>query len=93
MAIRCFFNAANQGHAKAQFYLGSMYCLGQGVAVNYMEALRWYARSADQGYVDAQFDLALVSRQTTQKPFNMLPLLIRKAMTRLLISWIFWPKR
>jgi len=48
---------AEQGDAKAQFVLGTMYRDGQGVGKDPAETLRWWTRSAELGYVDAQFAL------------------------------------
>ena len=41
--------AADQGHAKAQFNLGGMYFQGQGVPQNTSEALRWLHKAQVQG--------------------------------------------
>ncbi|HEY4052808.1 MAG TPA: tetratricopeptide repeat protein [Terriglobales bacterium] len=49
---------AEEGDAKAQANLGSMYSHGQGVPQNYVEALRWYRRAADQGDPQGQDGLA-----------------------------------
>ena len=46
--------AAQQGEAAAQCYLGICYQTGQGVAQDYVEALRWYRRAADQNDAAAQ---------------------------------------
>ena len=48
---------AEQGDAKAQFALGTMYRDGQGVARDYAEALRWWRKAAEQGVIDAQYAL------------------------------------
>ncbi len=48
---------AEQGDAKAQFALGTMYRDGQGVDRDYDEALSWWRRAAEQGVVDASFAL------------------------------------
>ncbi len=48
---------AEQGDAKAQFALGTMYRDGRGVAQDYDEALRWWRKAAESGLVDAQFAL------------------------------------
>jgi TPR repeat protein len=41
--------AAQQGHARAQYNLGTMYSLGLGVPINGPESALWYARAASQG--------------------------------------------
>src|SRR6266487_2686026 len=46
--------AAEQGDAKAQFNLGSMYHDGQGLPRDYAEAFRWCQKAAEQGYARAQ---------------------------------------
>ncbi len=48
---------AEQGDARAQFVLGTMYRDGQGVAQDYTEALRWWGKAAELGVIDAQFAL------------------------------------
>ena len=49
---------AEQGDAKAQLELGSMYAKGQGVPVDTQEAMKWYHKAAEQGHVLAQYNLA-----------------------------------
>jgi len=49
-----------QGDMLAQYWLGVMYSLGQGVAQDYAEAARWYRLAAEQGYPRAQFNLAFM---------------------------------
>lgn len=61
-ALREFGALADQGDARAQFYLGVMHENGQGVAKDSAEAAKWYLRSAEQGHLDAQQNLALLYR-------------------------------
>ena len=58
--VRTFCEAADQGHAGAQFNLGIMYFNGRGVVQNYTEALQWYRKAADQGHADAQLNLGVM---------------------------------
>jgi uncharacterized protein len=51
---------ADQGYPAAQNSLGARYRDGQGVAQDFVEALKWFRRAADQGYAEAQFNLALM---------------------------------
>ena len=48
---------ANKGDASAQFKLGGMYQFGNGVRRDYLEAIMWYTKAAEQGYASAQFSL------------------------------------
>jgi TPR repeat protein len=41
--------AAERGHHDAQYNLGFMYILGEGVTADVAEGLLWLHRSADQG--------------------------------------------
>ena len=41
--------AAEQGHADAQYNLGLMYDRGDGVPENDAEAVKWYRMAAEQG--------------------------------------------
>ena len=46
--------AAEQGDAEAQFNLGAMYALGEGVLKDEAEAVRWCRLAAEQGLALAQ---------------------------------------
>lgn len=48
-AAECYRRAAERGHPDAQYNLGFMCLLGEGVEANPTEALRWLKLSADQG--------------------------------------------
>jgi TPR repeat protein len=52
---------AEQGEARAQFYLGMLYENGDGVPEDYGKAREWYEKSAAQGDANAQFYLGLMS--------------------------------
>jgi TPR repeat protein len=50
---------AEQGNAEAQTALGDMYAGGRGVPQDYVEAVKWFRRAAEQGFAaDAQDSLA-----------------------------------
>ena len=51
---------AEQGGARAQFYLGHMYYFGKGVPQHYTEAAKWYRKAAEQGDAGAQNFLGLM---------------------------------
>lgn len=52
-----YLRAAEQGDAKAQTMLGSMYEKGQGISKDYQEAFKWYLKAAEQNDAEAQFRL------------------------------------
>lgn len=52
-------NAALAGDASAQYNLSIAYGNGDGTMVNPQQALSWLQQSANQGYLAAQYDLAL----------------------------------
>ncbi len=56
-ALKWYRKAAEQGDAKAQYDLGSMYGTGRGVTQDYAEAARWYRKAAEQGNAKAQYHL------------------------------------
>src|SRR4051812_48536291 len=56
-ALRLYRPLAEQGLAVAQFNVGLMYDVGQGVLQNYPEAVKWYRLAANQGRSDAQYQL------------------------------------
>ena len=43
--------------ANGQNTLGILYARGQGVAVDHVEAVRWFRKAAEQGYATAQHNL------------------------------------
>jgi TPR repeat protein len=49
-AVEWYLRAAERGHPDAQYNLGFMYLLGEGVQANPNEGLRWLRGSADQGH-------------------------------------------
>lgn len=56
------------GHADAQFYLGLLYQNGQGGALNYTIARKWYQKAADQGHLGSKAQLiALTLLQSSAK--------------------------
>lgn len=59
-AVKWFLKAAEQGHAAAQFGLGTMYYFGHGVPEDYKEAVKWHRLAAEQGHFGAQHDLGMM---------------------------------
>lgn len=56
-AIKCFRAAAEQGHAVAQYNLGTCYQEGKGVTQNYAEAVKWIRKAAENGHSSAQHNM------------------------------------
>ena len=52
-----YLSLANQNDAKACYNLGLMYQDGDGVTKNLDEAVKWYSKSAELGYKEAQYTL------------------------------------
>jgi len=52
-AASLFQQAADLGHAGAQYYLGMLYEKGTGVPKDLATALKWYGQSATNGYAEA----------------------------------------
>lgn len=51
---------AMQGDTTAQFNLGSIYALGEGVPQSYDNAFTWYEKAAKKGNVHSQHNIALM---------------------------------
>jgi|GEM_PF-4448001 len=47
-------------NAEAQFMMGAMYNSGQGVARDYVEAVKWFLNAAEQGHTQAQYNVGLM---------------------------------
>ena len=58
-AFDWYSRSAKQGFAKAQFNLGHMYILGQGVDQDKSQGVDWQVKAAEQGLVEAQFEIGL----------------------------------
>jgi uncharacterized protein len=63
-AIRLCRPLAEQGDAKAQSALGSMYELGHGVPHDFVASAKWYRKAAEQGYARAQSALGFIYLQS-----------------------------
>ena len=50
--------AAERGHAEAQFQLGMLYASGEQLPLDYVTAAKWISAAAEQGWVAAQSTLA-----------------------------------
>jgi TPR repeat protein len=59
-ALREFRAAAQTGDAGADYYLGRMYLMAEGVAADYKQAVRYFRRAAAQGNANAQFYLGVL---------------------------------
>ena len=51
---------ADNGDSEAQNNLGHIYYNGKGVKQDYVEAFKWYKKSAEQGNSTAQYNLAIM---------------------------------
>ena len=62
-ALRKWKPLAEEGNARAQYWLGSMYKNGRGVPQDDKTALKWYRLSAEQGHALAQNNLELLQKK------------------------------
>src|SRR5215470_1665163 len=58
-AVREWLPLAQQGDARAQFLLGTLYAQGHGVPQDYGAAAQWFRQAAEQGHVGAQYNLGV----------------------------------
>jgi hypothetical protein len=58
-AFDWYSRSAEQGFAEAQFNLGRMYVLGQGVDQNKSQGVDWQVKAAEQGLAEAQFEIGM----------------------------------
>lgn len=56
-SFHCLYLVAQDGMERAQDLLGDLYYYGNGVEQDHSEAVKWFRRSAEQGYARAQNDL------------------------------------
>ena len=55
--VSSFPQAAQKGDAKAQYYLGTMYWYGIGIAKDEAKAVLWFRKAAEQGHARAEYAL------------------------------------
>jgi hypothetical protein len=67
-AAKWYRKAAEQGFAKGQAQLASLYAFGRGVQRDHVEAAKWYRLAADQGDGDAQLSLGIMYHNGTGVP-------------------------
>ncbi|MBW8881841.1 MAG: sel1 repeat family protein, partial [Asticcacaulis sp.] len=53
-AVRIFTPLAEAGNRSAQYYLGGMYSVGDGVTQDWATSMDWYLKAANQGHAGAQ---------------------------------------
>ena len=57
-AVKLLKTEAQDGNPESMYLIGECYYNGRGVAEDHGTAFLWYKASAEQGYADAQGDLA-----------------------------------
>ncbi len=62
LALPLLRQAAAQGHAGAQYYLGRCYDRSEGVPADPETAVYWYKKAADSGYADALYEMGTCYR-------------------------------
>ncbi len=60
LALDIFLPLAKQDNMAAQYNLGQMYRKGNGMAVDFVEAARWYRLAAAQGDAQSQYNLGVM---------------------------------
>ena len=64
-------HAANSGHGKAQFQLGTQYMKGEHVSRNRKIGLKWFKRAAMQNIPEAHYNLAVMHEKGDGVPMSM----------------------
>jgi TPR repeat protein len=59
-ALSLYQNLAKQGTIEANYYLGNIYYLGEGVEKDYKKAFVFYKKASDKGFMKATKNLALM---------------------------------
>ena len=72
---------ADQGDTAAQCELGLRYCSGDGVAKDYVEALKWLRKAADQGDAKAEYNIGVCYERGEGVPKDPSVLLLETTLT------------
>ena len=70
VALGIFLPLAKQDNMAAQYNLGQMYRKGNGTAVDFAEAARWYRLAAAQGDAQSQYNLGVMYYNAQGVPRN-----------------------
>ncbi len=70
-ALREWQPVAEQGDANAQYNMGLLYALGQGVPQDFKRAAEWYEKAAQQGVAAAQYNLGVIYANGQGVPQNV----------------------
>ena len=69
-SIADLYREAQAENLEAEFQLGVRYAKGQGVALDYVAAARWFGAAADRGVARAQFDMGVLYEHGRGVPIN-----------------------
>jgi len=86
-ALSGFSYCARQGDKLAQFYLGVIYDIGKGIPVDKTKAFQWFLKLADQGVMEAQYNVAIMlykGEGTTQDVTQAVTVSIKKTINTLI---------
>jgi uncharacterized protein len=78
-AMRLLRPLADAGDAKAEFHLGRMYTLGEGVGQDPGQAITWYRKAAQHGDPEAAFVLGVMFLDRSGAPQEEALVWLRKA--------------
>lgn len=70
-ALSWFKQAGVNGYAPAAYYVGWMYCYGEGVTQNYNEALAWYTKAKELGMAEAKPMIAYCQNYAKSGSFSI----------------------
>lgn len=63
---------AEQGDAKAQYNVGTMYDAGAGLPFDAIKAIEWYEKAALQGHAKAQYALGMMYESGYGSPHDLM---------------------
>ena len=59
-AVKWYRKAAENGHARAQYFMGKSYHSGAGVPKDQVDAFKWWRKAAEQGHATSRFNLGVM---------------------------------
>ncbi|KAF9402636.1 hypothetical protein BGZ76_007275, partial [Entomortierella beljakovae] len=61
--IESYLDIAECKEPMMQFYIGSLYLIGEVVSQDYSKAMEWYLKAAEQGHAGTQYDVGIMYRK------------------------------
>lgn len=68
--VNTIYSKAVNGDMTAQYNMGSMYSIGEGLSQDYSQAFSWFEKAANQGHIESAHNIGLLYEKGRGAPKN-----------------------